>query len=54
MAPKSPKRSALKVNAKRAETPRSERARRREDERDADEDEDANESEDEESEDLRL
>ena len=54
MAPKSPKRAALTVSAKRAETPRSERARRREDERDADEDDDADETEEEESEDLHL
>ena len=55
MAPKSPKRTTPKVTAKRAETPRSERACRREDERDADEDDDADETEEEEeSEDLRL
>ena len=54
MAPKSPKRTTPKVTAKRAETPRSEHARRREEERDADEDDDANETEEEESEDLRL
>ena len=55
MAPKSPKRAALAVSAKRAETPRSERARRRQDERDADEDDDADETEEEEeSEDLHL
>ena len=41
MAPKSPKRTTPKIVARRAETPRSERARRREDERDADEDDDA-------------
>ena len=53
MAPKSPKRAALSVSAKRAETPRSERARRRQDEREADEDDDADETEEEEeSEDL--
>ena len=54
MAPKSPKRAALTVLSKRAETPRSERARRREDERAADEDDDADETEEEESEDLPL
>ena len=55
MAPKSPKRASLTVTAKRAETPRSERARRRQDEREADEDDDADETEEEEeSEDLHL
>ena len=53
MAPKSPKRAALTVSARHAETPRSERARRRQDERAADEDDDADETEEEEeSEDL--
>ena len=55
MAPKSPKRTTPSVVAKRAITPRDERARRREDTRDSDDDDDdADETEDEESEDLRL
>jgi hypothetical protein len=54
MAPKSPK-PTPSVVAKRAITPRDERARRREDTRDSDDDDDdADETEDEESEDLRL
>ena len=54
MAPKSPKRTTETVVAKRADTPRDERARRRDDGRAADEDDDADEIEDEESEDLHL
>ena len=54
MAPKSPKRSVRKVQAKRVTTPRDERASRREDERDADEEDDQDEIEAEESADLRL
>ena len=55
MAPKSPKRTTETVVAKRADTPRDERARRREDTRDADDDsDDTNETEEEESEDLHL
>ena len=54
MAPKSPKRVTPAITAKRAETPRDERARRRDDGRAADEDDDADEIEDEESEDLHL
>ena len=46
MAPKSPKRTTETVVAKRADTPRDERARRREDTRDADDDSDEEESED--------
>ena len=42
MAPKSPKRVTPVITAKRAETPRDERARRRDDGRAADEDDDAN------------
>ena len=54
MAPKSPKRTTETVVAKRADTPRDERARRREDTRADDDSDDTNETEDEESEDLHL
>ena len=55
MAPKSPKRTTPSVVAKRADTPRDERARRREDTRDADDDsDDTDETEEEESADLPL
>ena len=54
MAPKSPKRKAKTVIAKRVTTPRDERARRREDEREADEEDDQDEIVAEESEDLQL
>ena len=57
MAPKSPKRRPLKVQAKPVGTPqgdREERARRRGEERDADEDSSEDETEDGESEDLQL
>ena len=57
MAPKSPKRRPLKVQAKPVRTPqedREERARRREEERDADEDSSEDETEGGESEDLQL
>ena len=57
MAPKSPKRSVRKVQAKIVRTPdedRQERSRRRGDQRDADDDDDQDESEDEESADLQL
>ena len=57
MAPKSPKRSVPKVQAKLVRTPqedREERVRRRGGQRDADDDDDQDETEDEESEDLQL
>ena len=57
MAPKSPKKRPLKVQAKPVRTPqedREERARRREEERDADEDSSEDETEGGESEDLQL